>query len=336
MKIQTNELLDSLLDSSLAVTSKKLIFQSSCFAFKDKNVHTFNGDLAVKAVSPIDFEGTVPAKEFLAVLSKYKNKEIDIKSTDKELIIQSGKSKSGISISKENTLPMELFDWESEFIVRDLPDTLIQDLNCIGGVASKDFLSNALSCVHFTDEKIEACDGHRIARRDIKCNMGDFLLPIESIPSILKFEPKCIGKIDKHKDWIIFEKDHTLLYVRLVHGEFPNLENIIEKGGQPILFPMELKEALDKAIIFSGKGEEASDKFIVMIDRMKIKIRSENDCGWHEEIIPFDYSGDPVSFNTNPNFLKDFIVEEGKVYLGERMIRFSKGSIFHCCSIEKK
>lgn len=329
VKINSAELFLNLMSVSMAVSSKELIEQSSCFIFKNGFVYAFNGELAAKAKAPEGITGAVKAQELIAILTKYKKSELDFKCTKTEIVISSGKSKAGLVLNPKIVLP--LIEAEAKQGWKDLPKDFAQHLKFVSFAASKDYSEPQLSCVHLTKEGIEASDRYRIVQVKTPLSVEkSILIPIESASAIIKHEPI---KYSLETEWIYFiNEDKTQLFVRLAHGEFPNIKAILEMEGTELTLPDELESALNKASVFA----KDDTSFTVTITNKEMKIYGKNEVGWFEEKMPIKWGGDEFSFGISPKFLMELACRKDKVYIGDTLVKFTGNGLTHCCSIERK
>lgn len=336
MKINRKEFLDVLSKVDLAIANNETIEQSSSFIFKNKKVYAFNGEIASSASIPYEINGAIRAKELIGILSKYKSEELDIDTEENKFVITSGKSKAGLIIQQEIKIPFEIFDVITEW--ENLSEDFVVYLKLVSFAASKDFSQPQLSCIHITSTGIEASDNYRIAKKslDVPCLKGmSVLVPIEFVPAIVKNNPiKCVVK---SQGWLHFiNEEDVILSVRLAQGEFPSMDGILETKGTEFKFP-NMAESLDKAIVFTGQNETASEKFIISIDKKNIKIRGENEVGWFEEKISFNSNiENPFSFHIRPDFLKEILSKNLNIYIADNLIKFEDAGFIHCCTIERE
>lgn len=334
MKINRIEFLNSLQPLSMAISSKEILEQSASFVFKDRFVYAFNGELAAKApIAPIELFGAVRAVELLAILSKYKDKEINIETTDKELLISTRRSKAGIVMQAKITLPLDVFEEEKKW--QPLPDTFSVALKSVLFTATTDLTQPELSCVHIHGDIIETSDNFRITRKTLEGL--DFskpvLIPIESALPIVKNQPIAYC-MDASNNWIHFDNEHGIsVSVRLANGTFPNVDPFLKAEGTPIEFPKEMIDVLNRAIVFAGNDEESAERFFVTLENNYIKIRGESKYGWFEEKTPMKYDKETISFHTYPAFLKDMLNRSTEALISDAFIQFSVKDFVHCCSI---
>ena len=81
--------------------------QSDHFIFQDGQLVAFNDEIMVRCKSPLDFNTIVNAAEFIKVLSKMPDKEIEITPKKGQLIIKGKRRSSGIPTQKGIKLPFQ-------------------------------------------------------------------------------------------------------------------------------------------------------------------------------------------------------------------------------------
>ncbi len=91
------------------LASKEHIEQSTCFAFKDGKVLTFNDEISVS--HPVEglngLEGAIKADEFYQVLCKMKTNDVEIEANGSEFRLKAGKAKAGLTLQEKIKMPLE-------------------------------------------------------------------------------------------------------------------------------------------------------------------------------------------------------------------------------------
>ncbi len=165
-------------------------------------------------------------------------------------------------------------------------------------------------------------DGHRLSimRRESEAtplpNFEKFILiPRRGIQQIRKFgEERDTFQIGIEKKKIVLKSDDSLLVIRLMEGEFPDFENIlnfIPKEKNIFINKILFLEALKRINLFT-ENEFHAIKF--ELNNNQLVLTSENaDFGSARDEIAIEYSGEELSMGFNcPYFMEALQVMEGE------------------------
>lgn len=285
------------------LSAKEIQEQTSCFAFRDGMVHTYNDELACSFKCDLKIEGAVPSAPLLTLLSKMMDEEIDIDVEKDELRISGKRTKAGIRMDSKVVLqsiniPKE---WDP------LPDDFIEAVKIVRECASKEESKFYATCVHFTDRFIEATDFIQVIRYRFKKGLPikkSFLIRKNSINHVATSD---MTSMAESKDWVHFRNDGKLyLSCRRYEEDYPSeqIESILSVSGTPFQLPKGLREAVDRVWTFSSENADNDDVFIELrADRLKVK--GTGATGWAYDTKKVKYSGEPVSFGIPPELLME-------------------------------
>jgi len=108
LKINKSNLQKALEIVKPGLASKELIEQATSFAFINGCVITYNDEISIShPVDGLELEGAIQAEKLYSILTKLKTDEIEVTINDKEIILQSGKSKIGLTLQSEIKLPLD-------------------------------------------------------------------------------------------------------------------------------------------------------------------------------------------------------------------------------------
>lgn len=305
------------------LANKETIEQATSFAFMSGRVVTYNDEISVShPVDGLDIDGAIQAEELYKLLSKMKGEIIEIEVNGGEVLITSGKSKAGLTMSEEVTLPLEEIGETGKF--KRLPESFLKHLSFAVSSCSTNSAKPILGCVNIRkDGIVEASDGYKISycTMEKELAVNTFLLPSGSIKEVIKLKPRSISE---GKGWIHFKTETgTVLSCRTMEGDsFPNVKRFLDIEGVQFSFPKDIKEILDKASIFK-KGETLFEEVVqVTLQKGKIVFRSESEVGWFEEETPIKYSGSTLTFKIALYILREILNHTKECIVGETMIKF--------------
>lgn len=282
---------------------EKEIEQSSCLAFVDGFVLTYNDEISCRAKSnlPKSFRGAVQAKPLIEILKRIPDKEIELDTTESRLILKGIKKKTEIRMEQEVVLSLDMVEAPEEW--KPLPEGFDGVLEIVPSCALKDKNDTRfdLSCIHFHPKYIEASDHIQIARYRIKMDISkEFLVKKESLKAIENLGMTEYAETDS---WFHFRNDSELIIsVRRYMEEFPNLDDIIDVSGSPVVLPANLSEAAKTAAIFSNENSD-DDKILLEMKNDKVRITGQGLSGKYTEWMPLKYNGEFLSFLISPKIL---------------------------------
>lgn len=336
MKINRNEFVKILNSVKPGLATKEIIEQSTSFVFINDQVITYNNEIAVHhPICGLDFEGSIPSKELLAIVNKLTGEEIDLSATENELIVKSGKSKSGIRL--ESNISLNISDlaipekWES------LNDDFIKGIDATLPTTSKSLVYPILTSIHLTADFAESTDNFRLAKFDwvksYKAFKNDVLLPRECGNYLPSFGAKYVAQ---GEGWIHFKNaDNAVLSCRTVSGEYPNLEDHL---GIDSIGNLEFRDGvdamLDKAGVFVNDKNDSLVN-ITVSDKGLLTIRGEGEFGWYEESCRVNWdSNEEVKFSIDPANLMTILKQINTAEIGKSKIKFSTDNFQYVAALE--
>ena len=334
MKIGRTELLDALSLVQPGLAAKEVIEQSQSFVFKGKRVYTYNDRIALSTPSPLDIEGAVKAAELLSLLSKSKVKEYDIEITDNEFLLKSRKSKAGIRLEAEISLPLDEISQPTDWT--NLPKRFCEALKFCLFSAGTDMSKEILTCLHIKGRHVTSCDNFRITRYDMgksatKQFPDSLLIPATAVRELLRYEPLTYCIFD---GWIHFRMENGAVFsCRSVEQKYPDMSKYMEVEGESVEMPKRLAEALDRASIFVKTEFEQDEQVELSLKEGNLQVNGEGDSGWFKERIKIEYDGEPVRFHVNPQFLMETLDLLHEMTIGEDKLRLEGENFVHVVNL---
>ncbi len=302
MIINTKALLDVLHMIRSGLTSKAMVQQSDCFVFHKNKIYTYNDEIAISYPFTIDINGAVPAKEFLNLLSRIKQKEIHITQTNSGLLIKGKNNKANIKIVFKITLPIDQINPPDHF--DSLPKEFTTALKFCLFSCSKDMTKPALTCIHCNQYRIESSDNFRATVRffDDFYFVQPLLIPSVAAKSLTTFD---VVKYATSSGWLHFKTEKGVLFScrTYVGMTFPDINRIIEDKGEKVNLPDNLDDVLKRACVFTETKTHAGDRVFVELSEGKLTVKSKGDVGWFEEFCMISYKGNIKNFKVNPEHL---------------------------------
>jgi len=188
MQIQKEVLLNALEVVKPGLANKPIIEQATSFAFMGGRVITYNDEISISHPLPEleDITGAVEADSLYKFLGKIKPDDkgnIELSLNEKfEIVVKSGRSKAGLTLQSEITLPLNEEDFAEKDDWLTLPENFTKFLAIAMGSCGKDMSKPVLTCVHISEEGfIGGADNYRF----IHCDLAEDLLYITIV--LLKY-----------------------------------------------------------------------------------------------------------------------------------------------------
>lgn len=339
MKLNKLDLLNALEKVKPGLANREMIEQSTSFTFLDNRVVTYNDEISIShPVKGMEVTGAVKAQALYAFLSKIKKEEIDLEWEDNQVIIKAGRAKAGLIFETEVKLPLkeeigEIKKWTP------LPDKFIEALKLCHPCASRDMSRPIITCVHLAGDIIEASDTFQIIRYRLPSKIipdKSILLPAHSIRELIKYD---IKEMAYAGTWIHFRtEDGTIFSARTIEGVFPDTSPYLEIEGNEFEFPDAMKEALDKAGVFTRNDLNPGEipTVTVEVKGQRITIKAKNSYGWFEEVLKSSYEGKGFTFFIGIEFLIDLFDRLQTCIISSDKIGFSGKNWNHIISIQSE
>ena len=302
MKVDRKELVAALEFAKIGASLKgELLQQSNSFIFDGGRLITFNEEIKTDSPSSIDIAVAVLADEFLKVLGKFPDDEVDISTSGidgqgRELIIKGNRKSAGITCFDEITLPHEAVPtpdgWNK--LGEDVPDMLQHAASVCGHNVAQE----RTTMVHITPDVIEASDNYRILRAKLKTSFdNECMIPATSIKAMRDIK---IKRVSVGEGWVHFRTAaKQIISVRCSHELYHNdMEKIMRVNGSAITFPRNLAEILSRASVMMDTDDRP--QISIELSKNKIKVESRKDNGWYRESKKTKYDGVPLNLLVNP------------------------------------
>jgi DNA polymerase III sliding clamp (beta) subunit (PCNA family) len=344
MKTNRKELVAILSAINCALSTKEVVENATCFIFSNGKVLTYNDEVAISHPVTLDLEGAIKGKEFLALLTKMTDEEVELvvqENTDgkpSRLLVSGVKTQAGIRLEAncniDEILGMlgEPSDWMA------LPETFQPSIDFCGFSVGKDMNKPLLTTIYCGSNFTLSSDGNRIT----VCDLGDavelvpFCLPSNSAKELKAFLPVEYAFTE---GWIHFRtKDNVMFSSRLMMGDYPaEKARSIAMGatgatGAAVKLPNGLIDTLDRTGIFTSVG--STDRVQVKLADGLLTVRGEGESGWCQEEARVRYHGDAVEFEVAPEFLKQILQHTTETVIGSNLLSFSGLGFTHVMAVK--
>jgi DNA polymerase III sliding clamp (beta) subunit (PCNA family) len=319
MKVNKKQFEEALSIVKPGLARKELIEQSTTFAFVDGRVVTYNDEISIShPVTGLTLSGAVEAEQFIKFLGKIKLDEVEFDIRDNQIVIASGRSRAGLSLQTNVSLPLEEeLGKKSEW--KEVNEKFTEALTFAIGSCSKDMSQPLLTCIHVNKEGIiESSDSYRITRYTLSSVLPvrTFLLPATSAEEVVKLN---VTHVAEGGGWMHFKNaQDTVISCRIIKDTYPNTIRHLEiKKGDRLLFPSSMEEALDRAMIFAHRSHILEEIVTITVSKGRIKLSASSDNSWFEEELNIAYEGEEITFAITPHLLKAILSKTAECVINE-------------------
>lgn len=335
MKVQTEQLLSKLnaVKPGLA-SSKEDIEQSASFVFLGESVVSYNDEIGVSCPLKTDFKGAVKGEELIKLLSKTKEKELELVGEGNELKIKGKKMRAGVRMEAKITLPFQEIKLPEKML--NIPEKFLTALKFCAFSTSTDKARPLLNCIRIQGQHGISCDNHRLTRYDMGGKAAPYfpeeiLVPLPAAMALQDFSPVQYGT---NGGWIHFQmKDGLVFSCRTLAEKYPDVTRLLEVTGDKVEFPEDMKATLHMAQIFATGESSVDSRVEVLIVDDVMTVTGRGEYGWLKEKSRIKHGKGTARFHIHPEFLLDVLDLLRTVTIGERMIKMEGQDFIHVAAL---
>ena len=333
MKVNRESFLNCLESVQPGLSSREIIEQSNCVAFKDGWAFTYNDEIACRAPSPLDESvvGSVRAEKLLELLRLLPEEELRIEAKGDKLTV-AGKGRKGVfSMEAEVTLPIDDLEMPEEWT--KLPDDFGDAIKVVQQCASTDQKGKKLlTNVHIHPKWVEASDNFQVCRWKMKTAVSQ---PILVQQSSIKWVPQLgMTEFAESDSWMHFRNPAGLvLSCRCYLDEFSNMTKELDVEGEKVSLPKGLVEAAAKAKLFSSENPD-SDRVLVEIGAGKVRVKGTGVSGYYVEVKKVGYAGPELAFFIKPELLSDIVTRHNECVVNPKRMKVDTGSYVYVACLK--
>lgn len=160
--------------------------------------------------------------------------------------------------------------------------------------------------------RMVSSDGHRLSliENRTQTDLSPFdlnqktFIPKSGAQEIKKFcENKDDIQIGINDKQAVLKSDSSLLIIRLMHGDFPNFNNLIEKVNRESYFEIDRKQLLSSIRRMNLFNEDSYNVVKWTLTKDKLTLSSQStDIGSAREEIPVEFTGEDMELGFNGRF----------------------------------
>lgn len=308
------------------LSPKEILEQSGCFVFVDGDVVTYNDEVSVRGPSglPNDFRGAVRAKKLLDLLRGMDEDGLRLSEGDAEFVVTGKSRQAAVRMEKEIHLPYAGVEPPGKF--KKLPEEFGEAVSLVQQCAGTDESRFVLTCVNIHPDWIEACDDFRACRWKMQTGFKNPTLVKQA--SMSPAARMGVESFSEGDNWVHFKnRQGYVLSARKFVEEFPSasLDGPLSQNGTPVSLPKGVKEAAEKAQLFSADNLDA-DLAEVTLKAGRVVVRGRGPEGWYKEVKKVTWDGPAVTFMIPPKLLGELVEKYNSVEVSESVLRIDGGS----------
>ena len=307
------------------------------------DIATYNDHIAILIPFEVDFKTSVRFEDLYKAVhdSLLNEEEIDIYMDGTQLIIESNNTKVGLATIEYDEINATLQNIKDQLPNDEnknkwipLPEDFTAGVGLCVFAASNNMMQKGLTCIHVTNEYLEASDNCRVSLFDFgkKAFDGkklDFLIQAEDAKELVKFPvvDMCLST-----SWCHFiTEDNIVFSTKLVKEDYLGFTHIFTDRQETIdiEFPASLKDKIEK-MLFLTEGDTQLDKSVEMeICDNTLTCKASSARGWVEQTVEIAYEGEKRNLCLNPIFLSQVLSETTIASIGETRSYLQSGSFQH-------
>jgi DNA polymerase III sliding clamp (beta) subunit (PCNA family) len=336
IKVNRAEILNKLELVSPGLANREIIEQSSCFAFTNGNIYTYNDEVSCRTKSPFgkSFEGAVKAAPLLEILRKLGEEEVTIDRTATEVIVIGKGRRAGVRMEDAVLLPIDGVEVPGKEDWKELPEEFAEAVGVVQECANKSEGEQMLTCVHIHPKWVEACDRFQLCRYKLQTGItAPTLVRRDNLKAALSLG---MTEFAETPAWLHFRNAGKLVYsARRSLENYRDLSPFFkDEGGDVVILPKSLKETCDKAQVFTS--EEEDNHVVVELRPGKIRIKGTGTSGWYSEVKKLAYDGDVLEFIISPKLLTELVDRHNEAIISADKLRVNGGKWIYATCLGKK
>ena len=325
------------LDSVLpGLSTREIIEQSNCFIFKNGQVITYNDEIACIQDSCLwqDVDMAIQGMPLISILRKLTEEEIDVEVSEGKFIIKGRRKRAKINMELKIMLPIDSVESPKKW--KSLPDNFSDAISIVQQCAGSDAGRFDFTCIHLHPDRVEACDASQAAiyKLDLPLKRPT-LIRKDSLRYIVSLD---MTKFSNSKNWIHFKNSSGLIMScrRWIYTEsnYPNLPELMKIKGTKTTLPKGLKEAIEKAKIFTVENTE-DNEVIVQLTKGKLKLTGIGASGEYQEYKNIKYSGKDLKFAIPPDLLADLVNRYKTCRVSKDKLKVTTGRYSYITALSK-
>lgn len=326
VKVKREELLEALKFANLGVSLREeTLEQSNTFVFTEEELITFNDEVMTRSPTPLpDVEGAVVAKEFMALVEKLPDEELDVSVKGEEIILKGKRRTAGVTCYAEVALPYDAVPLPEKW--RTLKDNVLDMLQQAARTCGKDVTQELTLMVHITKDLVEACDNFRLFRATLPTGFpGEGLL---MATSVFLLDGLGVKKVALGEGWAHWKTEsNRVISLRCSAEKYHDkMDKVLRIGeAEETGLPANLGEIVSRAMVTMSGDEDPAVS--VALESGKLSLSTRKAEGWYKEVKRVKYDGDGIEFLVHPKFLVEMLKRTRRVLINPSRMKMSADGV---------
>lgn len=325
MKANREALLAALRFANLGVAQSESLEQSNTFVFTEKELITFNDEVMTRSPTPLPgIQGAVVAREFMALVDKLPDEELEIEIKGEEIILKGTRRTAGVTCYAEITLPYDAVPLPEEWST--LKENVLDMLQQAARTCGRDVTQELTMMVHVTPKLVEACDNFRLFRATLPTGFpGEGLLMGSGVTLL---DGLGVQKVSMGQGWAHWQtEDKRVISLRCGEGKYHDkMEQALNLGkAEETSLPANLDEIVSRTTITMSGDEDPA--IGVALESGKLTVTSRKAEGWYKETKKVKYEGEGMEFSVHPKFLLEMLKRTRRVMVNKTRMKMTADGI---------
>ena len=333
VRVNRDDLLQQLESVQPGLSPKEHIEQSSCFAFKDGKVMTYNDEVACSHDCSLKIEGAVKAVPLLEMLRKMKEEELELTPKEEVLIVKGKRREAGVRMESTIQLPIDSVEPPAKW--KKLPEGFTDAVSMVQTCASTDQSEFVNTCVHIHPEWVEACDNFQVSRYYMEMGIKKpTIIRRNSLKPVVGLD---VIEYSLTSSWIHFRNAEGLVIsCRRWTDDYPDYSPFVNSKGKVTVLPKGLADAAEKAQVFSSENAD-ENQVLLELKPGGMRITGRGASGYFREMKSLKYEGKSLAFNISPALLIEITKRHNECRIAPGTLKVDGGTwVYVACLGEVK
>lgn len=284
-------------------------------------IATTNLELSIifKIQAKIEKEGetTIPGKLLSEFISNLTGDKIEFSLEDKKLSVRTNKTHATFATMTASDFPPfpDISKPSSVFPFSKIKEVISRIVFAASTDESRPVLTGVKTVINNGKITLSATDGYRLSFENLRVSASDnlnIILPADSLSEIIRISQEIktdeVGfSIIENKNQAVFTLGNSVIYTRLIDGEFPNIEKIIPSNFKTkvVIDKERFMQAVKTTSLFA-RGAANIIKIKIEKDGMRLSANTPQ-VGEDEDFLEAKVEGEEIEAAFNYRFLLDLL-----------------------------
>ncbi len=326
--MKREDLLEALNHVKVSLSFKKESLEIfNYLVFNEDCIKSYNGSIFTFFPLKTGLNCCIKGDVLYSFVSKTEEDEINIKLTNKNLVLETSKAKGTFRINEDIDIFPSL-TYDGEWI--DLEEGFVDALKLCCFSAGEEGLFN---CLKIEKKDVLCGCGYRCSHFVLEEEMPSIIIEVESIKKLGNNYVKYM----KTNNWFHLKTDKEAIFsFLLVEGDFPNFLQVFDEVKEDdiiIELPQELKTSIELLDIIQTDSSFIDKTATIEVEKNKLLCYAETEIGKVEKTIEINYDGEPFSLSVTPAFFADALKRSTKMIPKEGRVLFLNDRFRHCLAL---